>query len=311
VTVDAERIFEELNAANGLPIEAILAARDRRDIMVPLFLRRIEEFSPSNGEESTSRALFLAFHLLGEWRETSAYRPLAKFLRSPPDVLDRILGYACTETAYRVMAAVFADDATPLYEVVRDEEADEFIRAAMIRTIALLTLHGKLPRAETVQFLQDCCSQLQPRQDCFVWCGWVDAVAWLGLVDLKPLVRQVFARGSIDPIWISFENFEEDMRHAVEHPDAEPIGAARAFTPFGDVIDELSGRSCFQPKTQMPEEPEWTPSLSSFLMHEPERNPLRHVGRNDACPCGSGKKFKKCCLNANGESAAASIIRAS
>lgn len=23
----------------------------------------------------------------------------------------------------------------------------------------------------------------------------------------------------------------------------------------------------------------------------------RHVGRNDPCPCGSGKKFKKCCLN--------------
>jgi uncharacterized protein YecA (UPF0149 family) len=21
------------------------------------------------------------------------------------------------------------------------------------------------------------------------------------------------------------------------------------------------------------------------------------VGRNDPCPCGSGKKFKKCCLN--------------
>jgi len=25
-------------------------------------------------------------------------------------------------------------------------------------------------------------------------------------------------------------------------------------------------------------------------------NPFRHVGRNDLCPCGSGKKFKKCCL---------------
>ena len=24
---------------------------------------------------------------------------------------------------------------------------------------------------------------------------------------------------------------------------------------------------------------------------------LRRVGRNDPCPCGSGKKFKKCCLN--------------
>ncbi|MSQ67747.1 MAG: zinc chelation protein SecC [Gammaproteobacteria bacterium] len=26
----------------------------------------------------------------------------------------------------------------------------------------------------------------------------------------------------------------------------------------------------------------------------PARNPLRTVGRNDPCPCGSGKKFKKC-----------------
>ena len=25
--------------------------------------------------------------------------------------------------------------------------------------------------------------------------------------------------------------------------------------------------------------------------------PGPHVGRNDPCPCGSGKKYKKCCLN--------------
>ena len=27
---------------------------------------------------------------------------------------------------------------------------------------------------------------------------------------------------------------------------------------------------------------------------EPVRNPLKDVGRNDPCPCGSQKKFKKC-----------------
>lgn len=26
----------------------------------------------------------------------------------------------------------------------------------------------------------------------------------------------------------------------------------------------------------------------------PARNPLRDVGRNDPCPCGSGRKFKRC-----------------
>jgi len=28
------------------------------------------------------------------------------------------------------------------------------------------------------------------------------------------------------------------------------------------------------------------------------QGPARRVGRNDPCPCGSGKKFKKCCLGA-------------
>ena len=30
----------------------------------------------------------------------------------------------------------------------------------------------------------------------------------------------------------------------------------------------------------------------------PVVNPFRDVGRNDPCPCGSGKKYKKCCLAA-------------
>ncbi|MES2821543.1 MAG: SEC-C metal-binding domain-containing protein [Pseudomonadota bacterium] len=29
-------------------------------------------------------------------------------------------------------------------------------------------------------------------------------------------------------------------------------------------------------------------------VQEPVRNSLKEVGRNDPCPCGSAKKFKKC-----------------
>ena len=31
----------------------------------------------------------------------------------------------------------------------------------------------------------------------------------------------------------------------------------------------------------------------------PENREVK-VGRNESCPCGSGKKFKKCCLNKEG-----------
>ena len=38
-----------------------------------------------------------------------------------------------------------------------------------------------------------------------------------------------------------------------------------------------------------------------LLKDTPKTDPIRkaatEVGRNDPCPCGSGKKFKKCCEN--------------
>ena len=128
-------------------------------------------------------ALFFIFHLLGEWREKSAYWSLAVFLRLPGDVLDAIFGDCITETTHRVMAAVFDGDPDPLYQIVRDPEADEFVRAKMCQAIAMLTRRGDLSREAAAAFLRDCYSQLEPQKDCFVWSGWVDAVAWLGLTD--------------------------------------------------------------------------------------------------------------------------------
>lgn len=294
--MDAARIFEELSEPEGLPVEAIRAAQANRELMVPVFVRSIEEFSSSNGESISPLALFFVFHLLGEWREKSAYRPLAKFLRLPRDAIDPILGGAITETTHRVMAAVFDGDPNPLYEIIRDQRADEFIRSRMCHAIAMLAQRGELPRAEVAQFLRDCYSQLEPQDDCFVWNGWLDAVAWLGLADLKPLVQQAFVRHSIDPAWLTFQDFEEDLQHAIDHPDGEPLHPDGELAPFGDTIAELSDWYCFAPKTEIDDEQEWAPRPSLYL---PERNPFRDVGRNDPCPCGSGKKFKKCCLTSD------------
>jgi hypothetical protein len=35
--------------------------------------------------------------------------------------------------------------------------------------------------------------------------------------------------------------------------------------------------------------------LSSAARSRPEPDPPRKIGRNDPCPCGSGRKYKKCC----------------
>jgi hypothetical protein len=297
--MNAAEVVEELNTWRRLPVEAIRAAQADRATMVPLFLRRIDEFLSMEGEPAAPAALFFMFHLLGEWREKSAYRPLSDLLRLPPEVLDQILGGAITETSHRVMAAVFDGDPGPLYEIIRDHEADEFVRSRMCQAIAMLTLRGDLPRAATADFLRDCYSQLDASDGCFVWQGWLDAVAWLGLAELKPLVRQAFLRGSIDPMWLTFEDFEKDLQHAIEHPEAEPLTTDGELALFGDTIAEMSDWHCFKEKVRSSDKSEWAPLTS---LGTPHRDPLRKVGRNDPCPCGSGKKFKKCCLNAASQS---------
>jgi hypothetical protein len=196
------------------------------------------------------------------------------------------------------MAAVFDGDPEPLYAIIRDPEADEFVRAKMLQTIAILTRRGELPRDATTAFLRDCFAQLEPREHCFVWSGWVDAVAWLGLSELKPPVQQAFQRGSIDPTWLTFKDFEEDLQYSIDHPEAEPLHADGDLTLFGDTVEEMSGWGGFEPKAPGNDTSGWG-LPASFGM--PHRDPLRKVGRNDPCPCGSGKKFKKCCLSAGSD----------
>jgi uncharacterized protein YecA (UPF0149 family) len=66
----------------------------------------------------------------------------------------------------------------------------------------------------------------------------------------------------------------------------------------GDEDEEES------PKPQSP--PKQLGGLGSALRRElgpaiGPGKPARNVGRNDPCPCGSGKKYKKCCLKKQGD----------
>ena len=286
-----EQILDQLGSGKGLPVDAIRAADAHRAAMVPVLLRAFDQ-SASAGP-SMQDSLFIAFHLLGQWRERSAYRPLAAFLRRPE--VEPILGDATTVTCHRVMAGVFDGDPNPLYDVILDPAADEFIRARMCDALVIATLRGELPREEAARFLRSSYADLQPQAECFVWQGWQCAVALLGLSELKPLVRQAFERGFISRTLMRFKNFEEDLQRA-KGGKPVPWQKASDYEPFGDIIEELQDWDAFAPEQETTSEPEglWSPLSSAFI---PAVNPFRGVGRNDPCPCGSGKKFKKCCLD--------------
>src|SRR5260370_3720542 len=150
--MDAAQLLAQLAVPKQLPIEAIRAASADRTRAAPIFVHAIEQFVSRDGDCAAHDSLFFIFHLLGDWREKSAYRPLARLMRCSRDDLDEIFGDFLVETSHRVMAAVFDGDPEPLYRVILDPDADEFIRSRMLEAIAMVTLRGEMPRAEAGRF---------------------------------------------------------------------------------------------------------------------------------------------------------------
>jgi hypothetical protein len=297
--MDAGELLAQLAFQKRLPIEAIRAASTDRARVAPILVHAIEQFLSPGGDRSAEDSLFFIFHLLGDWHEKSAYRPLARLLRCPCDDLDEIFGGAITETTHRVMAAVFDGDPRPLYEVILDPDADEFVRSRMLEVIAMVTLRGEMPREEAVRFLQACYSELEPQDECWVWHGWQSAITLLGLAEIKPLVEQAFDRGFISRGWLGLKDFEEDLQKGIDDPAALLRQWDGEYSLFGDTIDELSTWPCFRPKEIRREERENTRRSDVLWRAGTAINRYKNIGRNDPCPCGSGRKFKKCCLTAD------------
>jgi Protein of unknown function (DUF1186)/SEC-C motif len=297
--MDAQAILHELTHAGGLPRLALKAASAQRDEMLPLFVQEIETYlalDPAARAKPTP--LFFIFHLLSEWREKAAYRPLARLLRLPGSDVDAIFGDGITTTSHRVMAAVFDGDPEPLYDIILDPKADEFIRAGMCEALAMVTVRGELDRAVAARFLRDAFMEMRPQAECYVWVGWQSAIAMLGMSDLKLLVKKAFDRGFIDSHVLGFEHFEQDLRRGIEHPGEPRRPDDRDDTLFGDTVEELSGWYCFTEQYHDDQERWEREARAERVRSQRLENPFKSVGRNDPCPCGSGKKFKRCCLAA-------------
>jgi hypothetical protein len=195
------------------------------------------------------------------------------------------------------MAAVFDGDPEPLYDIILDPNAEEFIRAGMCEVLAIVTLRGELDRGLAGRFLRDVFMEMRPQAESFVWVGWQSAIAMLGMSELKILVKKAFDRGFIDSHVLGFNHFEEDLRRGIERPGEPWRPGDYEYTLFGDTIEELSGWYCFTEQYSEDQE-RWRQQAEANRAHSQRlENPFKGVGRNDPCPCGSGKKFKKCCLS--------------
>ena len=109
-------------------------------------------------------------------------------------------------------------------------------------------------------------------------------------VELLPDIEQLYNKDIVD--LFACGNIEEVKEHFADNHNTNYY---RKIKSIFDIYDEIKS---WQSNSNN-DEPEWDDNdlEDNYNQHPQAINATKKIGRNDPCPCGSGKKYKKCCLN--------------
>jgi hypothetical protein len=304
-----EKLLDDLRDEVTLPERAVTVAAQFPAEIEPAMIDLLARAQTEEMDGPSARLLVRGLHILGAARCPGIYRPMIAFLRSPPDHI-QVLGDTLTETLSQILAGVFDGDIAPLLALMTDNDADEWARNAAFGTLAFLAFDGRVPRETAEDFLRRFERVNAAPSDSIAWYGWMKAVGLLGVAELSPQVHAGFEDGRIPADVDAKGYYRRLLDAALQRPNDVARFHDENLGYIEDVVAELSAYIT-------EDEGEFDPApaakgLDPVLAREmneiinatarravaaiPVHNKWRGVGRNDPCPCGSGKKFKKCCM---------------
>ena len=293
-----DEIMTEFSREGVFPGAAMRAATAHREVMTPIFIELITRLSSCPTSDVTPAEdwqLAPALHLLAEWREPKAYKPFLTMMQRDEIALDYLLGDTVTESADRIMASFFDGELAPLMAAVEDADAFEFARASMLRALVFISLEHKNQRPDVEAFLRDFRHRNDDLPEDLLY-SWAAGIAALGMEDMVEQVRATFKLGDISPMLAGFEHFEADLQETLRNPDSSAFHRNGSFV-IESAIDETQWWYCYSEKYREERRKEAVRNVLNIMpRQELDVAPRFNIGRNDPCPCGSGKKFKKCCL---------------
>ncbi|MCP4111212.1 MAG: DUF1186 domain-containing protein [Desulfobacteraceae bacterium] len=291
--MELQDILEELKYNKGyFPHEAVTEAIINRESVIPDLLKIIE-YSTDNidslADEDGYFAHIFAMYLLAQFKEKRAFKPLINFFSVPGEIAINFTGDVVTEDMGRIFASVFDGDTELLKSLIENENADEYIRAAAMSAFVALVANGKMPREETLNYFKELFnSEKLSRKPSHVWSALIDRCTDLYPDEVYEEIKEVFYKDLPDPHFIHLKDVKETLNKGKEKTVDELLENYR-YSLIEDTVRELEHWACFRQNKYRP---------SSY--QNPTVGTGKKTGRNKPCPCGSGKKYKKCCLNKTG-----------
>jgi hypothetical protein len=305
--VDVEQVLLDLNVPQGvLPVEAIRAAQQLGPRIVPGLMQLIRDATQdaSCEREPELNGHFFALFLLISLRAKEAWPDILDAMTLPGDAPFFLYGDAIHEAIPLAVPALAHDRIEEIVSTIQNVHVNEYVRWSLIGGLANCVVEGLHSREETVRLL---CGLL--RESVAEKSSENVLPLALTLVDLCPReAREDVERAIDEDLLCESDVPREQILDAIELGEERALKElARQYHPVVDVVEKLRRWAAFAPeRKRQPVTPVAAPRAAEFSpAEEPVSQTIRHeerrVGRNDPCPCGSGKKFKKCCARSSRE----------
>ena len=307
-----ERIASELEYIDlGFPAEAVIEAREHWAEVRDEFLEELTRavVNPARAIDEENALPLYAMYLAAEMRDGGFEPVMLDLLRLPIEQIDGLIGDTLTMDMGRCLASVHQGDGAPLRALAADHGLDIYARLAAVDGLRVRKMEGDADPGDTAAFLFDLAQKLAvvlrayppPRntpydriEDDEFFNALVCTLADLGATQYWPAIEQWHRDGLIDPFVDDIDNLRETLFASRE----TRLDGMHKPHYVRDAVAEMSWWACF---TEDDYEDDldtidrdglnrYGESLAApFVREQPK------VGRNDPCPCGSLKKYKKCC----------------
>lgn len=275
-----EGILKELEFNYGtFPRQALQEAIANKEQITPGLLSVLEGAKQNAWDLLRQKryiAHIYAMYLLAQFREKRAYPLIVDFFSIPGETTLDLTGDVVTEDLNRILASVSGGDTTLIKSLIENDSANEYVRDAALDSLLVLVARGEKSREEIMGYYQSLFRGGLDREPALVWSGLVSSCCDLYAEEVMEDIRQAYRDGLVDELYIDLEYVEGALARGKETVLAE-LREHRRYGYVDDTIGEMESWACFQRPIQ-PEMPE------------------RKIGRNEPCPCGSGKKYKRCCM---------------
>jgi hypothetical protein len=289
--LEIETIRQELAYYSGsFPADAVRAASAQREDITPLLLEALKTIADDPGVMERDPDFMLptyAMYLLAQFREQAAYPLLVKFFSTPGDLCLDTTGDLVTEDLARILASVAHNEVEPIQRMIEDRAVNEYVRSACLRALTILVLEEKRPREQIVEYFHGLFHGELARDSEFICAALVSASRDLYPQELLPEIEQAYAAGLVDTFHIRLESVRDSLALGKDETLRRSRELQRGL--IEDTVAEMSWWAAFDDGTD-------TPAKGLPTIAPQPAAKAKKIGRNDPCPCGSGKKYKKCCL---------------